>query len=880
MKTKSFRKLSFVLAVAMILSVFYPAAGVFAASKPTLNATSKTFLLAVDGRDEFDFNIKNKKSGWAYEWESSDTDVAEVDDLGLVTAVGVGSATITVYITDKKTGEEVIELSAKVTVKDNIKTVKISNAPEGNKLAVGQEYDFNRSYVTNSGSTKKTTSITRWEVTPAENANIIDDSGLFVANAAGEYTITARSFQSTAKYEAWLADKEANAAYVLAEDSIKITVAPSMVEVKQKDLDTLTVTFDSAMKQEDLAKNLKVYYLAGTTKVLHQISAITLDSTNKVATVDFYGKLVKDTTYVVEYPDMESKEFKSSAAKDTDVVSGEILTKTAQIATPEKLEIALYDKNGVNIADNNLLNRVELKSSNNATILVGRDLSMYKVGDTTTISVTYHTYNYDLTTGQEIGVVTFEGVVTCVEKKTNNVGVLNAYTVVTGVAKTDGTITKQADFSNVKHSIAAGDSGYYLAVQLKGKRADGTDLYTTNVDSDAGFKYVTSNKDILIVGEKDGFVYPVREGTASVVVSYNDVVVGTAVITVVGPRKVANVTLDATSIKLSNDVDVQDTKSVTVTVKDQLGDDYTNNCVIETTINGNIYDNGLLKSGDNPIVFNAANIPEGTYTYTVKVTDKSTWTTTTRFISVTVLKPLSDDVYYYAVEPDKTEYDMNLTSWDKDEDVTLSLFGYASNGVRNDKVDLTKDGYKVTVKTPSGKKYVNYPVSTTGSGVTMFDTVSESVAVLKLVRSEEEKVDNSKIITNQGTYSNKTIFTKLETGTYIIEAEDASGKAINATYFTVKDTQAAPSLKVNKLYTDKTNLVDAVNDCFDFVVNGQYLDVEYLIEGENYAGDVTNADNSKSALIKNVYVYEKITNELYIRHNVTVNAVITYGFNN
>lgn len=878
MKTKSFRKLSFVLAVAMILSVFYPAAGVFAASKPKLNATSKTLLLAVDGRDEFDFNIKNKKSGWAYEWESSDTDVAEVDDKGLVTAVGVGSATITVYITDKKTGEEVKELSAKVTVKDNIKTVKISNAPEGNKLAVGQEYDFNRSYVTNSGSTKKTTSITRWEVTPAENAKI-DDSGLFVANAAGEYTITARSFQSKAKYEAWLADKEANAAYVLAEDSIKITVAPSMVEVKQKDLDTITVTFDSAMKQEDLAKNLKVYYLAGTTKVLHQISAITLDSTNKVATVDFYGKLVKDTTYVVEYPDMESKEFKSAAAKYTDVVSGEILTKTAQIATPEKLEIALYDKNGVNIADNNndndaLLNRVELKSSNNATTLVGRNLSMYKVGDTTTISVTYHTYDYDLTTGQEIGVVTFEGVVTCVEKKTDNVGVLNAYTVVTK----SGT-KKQADFSNVKHSIAAGDSGYYLAVQLKGKKADGTDLYTTNVESDAGFKYVTSNKDILIVGEYDGFVYPVREGTASVVVSYNDVVVGTAVITVVGARKVANVTLDATSFKLSNDDDVQDTKSVTVTVKDQLGDDYTN-CGIETTINGNISDPGLLKSGANAnganatIVFDAAEVPQGTYTYTVKVTDYSTWTTTTRFISVTVLAPSSDDVYYYAVEPDKTEYDMNLTSWDTDEDVTLSLFGYASNGVRNVRVDLTKGDYKVTVKTPYGNKYVNYSDSATGAGVTMLDTVSgQSVAVLKLVKTV---LDDKDPRTNT---PKKTIFTKLETGTYIIEAVDASGKAINATYFTVKDTQAAPSLKVNKLYTDKNNLVDAVNDCFDFVVNGKYLDVEYLID-ENYAGDVENADGSKSAFIKNVYVYEEIASGLYIRHNVTVNAVITYNFHN
>ncbi|HHT57528.1 hypothetical protein, partial [Herbinix luporum] len=195
MKTKFFKKLSFVLVVAMVLSVFYPAAGAFAAAKkPTLNSTNKYLHLDVEGKNKFNFNINNKKSGWKYYWESANEDVAVVNSKnGVTTATGVGKTKVTVTITDKNK-EVVTKLYATVTVRDNIKTVKITNIPEGNKLAVGQENDFNRSFVTVSGSTKKTSAITRWTV-DSDKATI-NDKGVFVANEAGEYTITARSFQS------------------------------------------------------------------------------------------------------------------------------------------------------------------------------------------------------------------------------------------------------------------------------------------------------------------------------------------------------------------------------------------------------------------------------------------------------------------------------------------------------------------------------------------------------------------------------------------------------------------------------------------------------------------------------------------------------------
>ncbi|TAH65773.1 MAG: hypothetical protein EWM47_10825, partial [Anaerolineaceae bacterium] len=163
MKTKFFRKLSFVLVVAMVLSLFVPAAGAFAASSVKLNSTKKYLHLDVEKLNTYNFNILSEKGkGWQYFWESDDESVAVVKETnGVTTATGVGKATITLTITDKD-GEEVDTATAQVIVRDNIKEVTIKNPVD--KLAVGEEHDYNRSFETVSGSTKKTSAITRWTV--------------------------------------------------------------------------------------------------------------------------------------------------------------------------------------------------------------------------------------------------------------------------------------------------------------------------------------------------------------------------------------------------------------------------------------------------------------------------------------------------------------------------------------------------------------------------------------------------------------------------------------------------------------------------------------------------------------------------------------------
>ena len=67
MKTKFFKKLSLVLVLAMVLSVFVPVAGAFAAKAPKLNSTNKYLHLGrVDkGQNKFNFVINNKEKGYS-----------------------------------------------------------------------------------------------------------------------------------------------------------------------------------------------------------------------------------------------------------------------------------------------------------------------------------------------------------------------------------------------------------------------------------------------------------------------------------------------------------------------------------------------------------------------------------------------------------------------------------------------------------------------------------------------------------------------------------------------------------------------------------------------------------------------------------------------
>lgn len=864
MKKNFFKKLSFVLALAMIVTALAPAAGVFAAAKPKLNSKDKTLFLSVDGKDEFDFNIANKKTGWSYKWTSANKKVATVNAKnGVTTAVGAGKTSVSVVIKDKK-GEEVTTLKASVLVRDNIKELTITNLPEGDKLAVGASNDFNRSYKTVAGLTKGSQAITRWVVTDKDGkvatTATIDDKGVFTATEAGEYTITANAFQSKAKYNSWLADSEKYASYVTATATYKVTVAPSIVAVKQTTLTKFDLTFDSVIKGDDVKKNLAVAYLAGTTKIKELVKGVSMDATGKVATVEMHIPFTQGATYVVEYPEMGSKEFVAATVKVEEVTDIAILTTTAELNNKKTVDIALYNKDGVNLgSDSNLAARVELKKVEGSLVtLSNRDLYMYKIGDTVTLQATFHTYNWK--DGKEVGNLTATQVVTCVEEAKEQIGSLEAFTILPSAS------SAPSEFKDVKHTTFKGQN-VQLYVLLKGKAANGDDKYTTNsvnyYDAAAydpsNWNFTTSDKDIVMVDPNSGAIWTAKEGTAVIVVKYKDVQVAACEITVTAAKKAAMVNLETNSIILSNNFD--DNRNIKVNVKDQLGDDYTGSYSVQVSSNvtySNTLYNGV--TSNTHVRFTPQGVNAGTYHYTVTVTDLSNDNAKlSTSITVTVQDPGTAGVAYYRVEPDKTSYDV------KDGGVmTFTAYAYTSGGVRINRVDVPVDA-----------KYTDSKGNSTTLPFAAGTAVSGSVALTTPVTYAVS-----------GAVSSLNVTELFDAGNYVISASNVTVGSDTITVqpmtFEVKNTRPVATYTTKKKVAadGKVTILDAINDCFNFYVGNTKLTVDYLAAAApapNYGVKYNQLSGNKDIQLEYVYIYETVNGVTYAHKVDMGGVVITLG---
>ena len=865
MKKNFFKKLSFVLALAMIVTALAPAAGVFAAAKPKLNSKDKTLFLSVDGKDEFDFNIANKKSGWSYKWTSANKKVATVNAKnGVTTAVGAGKTSVSVVIKDKK-GEEVTTLKASVLVRDNIKELTITNLPEGDKLAVGASNDFNRSYKTVAGLTKGSQAITRWVVTDKDGkvatTATIDDKGVFTATEAGEYTITANAFQSKAKYNSWLADSEKYASYVTATATYKVTVAPSIVSAKQTTLKKFDLTFDTAVKADDVKKNLVVSYLAGTTKVTALVDAVEVDETGKIASVKMDSNFIEKSTYVAEYPEMGEAQFVAATSNLEDVTGIAITTKTVPINETKEVAVAIYNKDGVNLAgDNELDIRVNLEKTEGAATgyLDGKNLTMYTVGDTVTLKATYHTYQYK--DGVEVGNFVATAVVTAVEQSKDSHGNLNAWTI-------GGTAAADAPSSFAKTTTQMfKNTQKQLYVLLKGKNASDEDLYTTNsanydlhdnVDFGTLFTFVSSNTNVVSVDKNSGLIYGVGEGTATVVVYYDGVQVGACTISVIAGEKAAMVSLDSNKLVLSNAIDEEVTMGLNV--KNQLGDDYdtANYTVLVTPNNNNTSSNNLLVNSVNG-TFNAnsvvnGKVVNGTYGYTVKVTDTANGNAVlSTGLSVVVQDPgTTPAISYYQVVTDKISYDMKSGDDISTAEVGLKAYGFTSSGVKAVPVALSSiaglrilDGNGDPVAyttTPSGSTIISLVTPTSISGGAITDVYAATEA----------------------------------TGTWVIKDGKVGTITIRNTTFEVKNTQPVVSVTVKKRSTSKTLLTDVVDDCFTFTVGEKTLKAVTM---KDLSENVTVSTGANVLTFKTLYLYEELKNGGYVRHKVDMkNITVVIG---
>lgn len=891
MKTKFFKKLSFVLAVAMVLSVLYPAAGVFAAKKPKLNATSKYLHLDVEGKNEYDFNISNKQKGWKYDWESANEDVVVVDNKGVVTATGVGKTKVTVYITDKD-GEEVAKLSAKVTVRDNIKEVKITNIPEGNKLAVGQENDFNRSFVTVSGSTKKTSAITRWTVEPSDTATI-DDKGVFKATKAGKYTITARSFQSKEKYEYWLSDNEAYKDYVLATDSVEITVEPSIVDIKQVNKNTFTVEFDSSMKDTDLSeKTATVYqviggklYNTGTEK----IKSLALDEAGKVATVELYGNLVSKGEYQFTYGELKGlfKAANTDMSEVAGIVFDDFQVKVDDNNGVDMLEyVKGVNKDGVVIKDGSELRTnatltFEYKGELANGWVDGTKAYIKKEGYSAKIlaKFLYYAYNENTKTYDK---VEFEDEAYAIGVKT----IVANTTLQFAVAESQPSVRDDSKWSTSGFVVAAGDENYKIFTRYK-KNTDpagaGYTLATTE------FRYDTTSSDKLVISGNS--LFPIKEGVVTVLVkdANSGDVIGAFDLTIAASRGYASAEV-AENVKQLGNHDFgsnsphNESVRFTITNKDTLGanlivDSVTWEYVNKPTKTSSdpaaavdiIQVTPSIGTGDDAgkvfLDVKATNSLKGTYQ--LKVSLRKYNDTKVVYLYVTVLegqfeKSNRSDVVRWALELSKNEVDLKKV--DDNTNVSVNVYGYNTNGARVAYLNADTE-YEIEVKKANTGEAINSNYTNT------------SIPVAYVSGTALTTTGNSLKLVDRTTY---VVYAKAKGN------NNPTGRGDGVVFYTetltVKDsTELKPEREKTTVSKNVGTVAGAVFDAYNFYINGIKLNEvasRFRIKYSNGGALETTDGNEPVNAGDHIYI-DEITyeyswgNNNYVAYTFTIHQTIT-----
>jgi hypothetical protein len=825
MKKNFFKKLSFVMALAMIVSIVAPAAGAFAAEDAHLNATKKYLHLSADtGFNEYDFNIAHKQKGWKYAWTSADEDVATVDAAtGLTTATGVGSTKVSVAIT--KDGEDVATLSADVIVRDNIKTVTVANAPK-EALAVNAEYDFNRSFVTVSGSTAATSSVTRWAVDKADTASI-SASGLFKATAAGDYKVTALAFQSSAKYDEYLVSKDAT--LVLDTDEVTVTVAPSMLSAKQLSSTKAEIAFDSDMSKVVTKDNLKAYrVIAGVSQPVDLlVKDLKFDATGKTATVEMYIEFAGGENYKFVYGTME-KSFTAAKAEAGNVKSVVLDTKEIVYTNGAKaLAVKLYDANGVDITTTALTDRVSYEVTNNVGYYnsTAKSLTLFQKGDRAAVKATFHTYTYDSSYNENVVVGT--GEVVAVDAASYSIS-----------GTVQWTLSKAApDWSKATTTVlAAGDSGYSVWARFKSTQSD-KDVYYYSYGVSDGDKYVNDNKitfsssnsDVLIA-DTYGTVYPAKAGSAVIICYYDGKAVATFPVEVKEARTASVFTLDKNAVTLSNNVTVAATAEVKLSLKDQLGADFTpagdKLPSFEPLSSNPVLGDGPLSWADGThmkLNVTAAGATKGTYTYKIKAYDK------VQILVVTIQEPTDNNIVYYQLTLDKTLVDTVVNNDGAVKNIAVSLLGFASNGIANFKATWGVNGYTYTVTKDNN-------AATNGAAV-LTDGNIEVAQVNGVKAADVQNVSGAAINVVTG-----SAIQALDKGTYVVTAYK-DGVVKYTASFTVTNSQPSPSYVLEKSETTQKDILKAVRDCVKVSVDGadvadeNLYDVEYVFNGTTYTDD-------------------------------------------
>jgi hypothetical protein len=667
MKKNFFKKLSFVLALAMIIATIAPAAGAFAATALHLNSTTRYLYLG--GVNEFDFNISHAARGSKAAWLSSDEDVAEVDETtGYVTAVGIGTATISVDVTAPD--GTVTPLEATVIVRDNVATInsiycQTDAKQDLTKLAVGKDYDFGRTFTTKGGSTTATSSKTVWTVNSTKAT--ISTLGVFKATEAGDYTITVLAFQSTAKANEWKAAVATDATSklnVLDSKTLAVKVVVGLTKVELVTPTQLKLTFDSSVKDVvKTAADVKVNQVV-TAAISAMIPVKSLDSVSadgKTVTFSVYDKLANNVTYTVAAAGL-TKDFVAQIGAP---VSISMKSQTVPAGTATALAFTMLDQYGVDVSS--LFVASVSKSSTVGFTNASAGSLLLSNNQVAFVKYTYNIINSD-------------GTVTTIS--TDTVTVTGVTSSITGTLTTNlysSMANSDSAFATAKTSIALGTTAYLNA---RAQKSDGSYNY-------AGYTFESLNPTNLIIDRVSGLVTPIAVGTAVVkVFDSNSVVVGYASINVTASSATASIEASATVVRLSNNIAgaLAPQESATVTIKNVDQYSVKTDAVVAARTTADttgsyvasadrLTDIATISTSGATITFTAVAGKTGSFTYVVRTSEN-------KLLTISVVVGAPGVLNNYTINSTATTADANVANTDTTSSIDFSIYGMDAAGLK------------------------------------------------------------------------------------------------------------------------------------------------------------------------------------------------------
>ena len=916
-----FKKLAFVMALAMVVSLAAPAARYALAATEFTYAEQETgakvTVLNLKAGDEVDLKFKGVKNyaDFDLKWVSADEEVATVDQSGVVTAVAEGTTTVELQV-----GDGTVYTSQKVVVNvaDSF-TVDLGTAKsEISKkfdVTMGEEIDLNYYGVKDWSAGRFTCTWVSYD----EEVATVDENGVVtpVSEGAAVVKLVVTDNVVDTVYEGVVAVIVKEAVAPTEEPTPEPTATPTpeptatptpeptptpivdKFAVEQTTDTQIKVTFvNKELTKSDLDAGLVFYYYVGDVKRTYPIQV--KEVKDGVATLSSYVTFVDGTKYGVEY-DGESHDFTAYIGEVASIVvtwkcngddmvayAGETTTITAKLLNAQGIDIT---NSSVNKVDKYIkYTLVEEPSEGEFYIpdeMEGKiSFDSERVGAVAKVKVEYVTGkfddNYNAIPGPSEQVI-----IVC--SKAPAYGIDASKLPVATIVTPDDKGNYSTDFSKSNTIIALNDeNGKMSGARLAARFIDTKGEKVNTLANPGSFVFESTNVAILYIDEY-GYLMTNSTGKVNVIIYYTPdantkTLVGVTSVDVREKRSVSSMSIYNTSAIISTEAPYN-TADFTITLKDKL----TANIAPENI--SDIKVECLTKkptgADDTPVVSPVSG-SNGEYTFTIKgdaenlpiVNGKQAATYSYNFkvscgsvskqFTVRINKP---DGKVQGVEVAISGGTDLKTENDAAKALNVTVYKI-SNGVRYDVIEVAPKVDKS--KAVAGNYY--YTITRDGKDITGTATGTSINIGLTEIKATNEFTTG----TASGTSLN--VVKKNPTGTYTVTVYQATGEAgKTATGFTSKKsasvvvTDSQPTMtyvgKVDNFYIldgSEGTVEDLVKKCFSFKLGGNDIDyskVEYVVNA-NIPGGTLSAGSV--CYVNSVDFYVLVGDSTYVKYTVAV----------